>query len=283
MAMELQKTLKKIESLPSPDFIMQKIVETASSPSSSAKELNAVVEKDQAFSGKILKLANSAYYGLPRKVGKLTEAIMILGFKTVRNMALSVFTHDNYYKFQSKSVKIKDLWKHAVSAATVGELVGERIGYPNKEELFMCGLMHDLGKTVQAMIFPELFDQLVTLARLKKTSYYQSETLVNIPTHEVFAEMLLQSWNFPEMVIAASSRHHRPESIGTSIYSDLVYITTLSTYIIERMRYGDNGAGKHIHFPLRVWNELGLTPNSFFEIVQITQKKLSKLDEFFNI
>ncbi len=281
--MELKKTLQKIEQLPSPDFVLQKIVETASSPNSSAKDLNEIAKKDQAFASKILKLANSTYYGLPRKVSQLTEAIMILGFKTVRNMALSIFTHDNYYRFRAKNIDIKDIWKHAVSCATVGEMIAERIGYPNKEELFMCGLMHDIGKTVQAMVVPELFEQLIALARLRKVSYYQAERLIEIPTHEVFAEMLLQNWDFPEMVIAAASFHHRPKSLGTSIYSDLVYITTLSTYIAERMKFGDNGSGTHISLPLQVWHELGLTPSSFHEIVQKTQHKIDRLDDFFSI
>ena len=80
--MELKKQVQLIESLPSPDFILKKIVDTASSSSASAKELNEVVSKDTGFVSKLLKLANSSYYGLPKKVSKLTEAIMILGFKT---------------------------------------------------------------------------------------------------------------------------------------------------------------------------------------------------------
>ena len=117
MAMNLKKTIQQIESLPSPDFILQKIVETASSPSASAKELNQIASKDQSFVAKILKLANSAFYGLPKNVTKLTDAIMILGFKTVRNLAMSIFTKENFFGFQSKEVNVKDFWRHSLGTA----------------------------------------------------------------------------------------------------------------------------------------------------------------------
>ena len=152
--MDLKKTIQEIETLPSPDFILQKIVDTANNPGASAKDLNEVASKDPGFVAKILKLANSAYYGLPRNVTKLTEAIMILGFKTVRNMAMSIFTGKEFFSFETENLDMNEFWKHAVVVATIGELTAEIIGYSNKEELFMCGLLHDIGKSVQGVLFP---------------------------------------------------------------------------------------------------------------------------------
>ncbi len=281
--MDLKKTIQEIESLPSPDFILQKIVDTANNPSASAKDLNEVASKDPAFVAKILKIANSAYYGLPRNVTKLTEAIMILGFKTVRNMAMSIFTGKEFFSFASKKLEMKEFWKHSVVVATIGELTAEIIGYSNKEELFMCGLLHDLGKSVQGVLFPNLFDSIIGLSRAKRISYYQTEQLMEIPTHEIFAELLLEKWNFPELVLITSSRHHRPQTIQNSIYSDPVNIITLATFIAERMGMGDNGSGKPIELPKYCWDELGLTPVIFDDLLNSVEKKVEKIDEFMNI
>lgn len=281
--MDLKKTIQEIESLPSPDFILQKIVDTANNPGASAKDLNEVASKDPAFVAKILKIANSAYYGLPRNVTKLTEAIMILGFKTVRNMAMSIFTGKEFFKFESGRMDMKQFWKHAVVAATVGELTAEIIGYSNKEELFMCGLMHDIGKSVQGVLFPNLFDSVIGLARAKNLSYYQAEQLLEIPSHEIFAELLLEKWNFPELVLITASRHHRSQTIQNSIYSDPVNIITLSTFIAERLKMGDNGGGKPIVLPKYCWDELGLTPVIFDELLSTVEKKIEKIEEFMNI
>jgi putative nucleotidyltransferase with HDIG domain len=281
--MDLKKTIQEIETLPSPDFILQKIVDTANNPAASAKDLNEVASKDPGFVAKILKLANSAYYGLPRNVTKLTEAIMILGFKTVRNMAMSIFTSKEFFSFEPENLDMKEFWKHSVVVATVGELTAEIIGYSNKEELFMCGLLHDIGKSVQGVLFPNLFDSIISVARVKKISYYQTEQQLEIPTHEIFAELLLEKWNFPELVMITASRHHRPQSIQNSIYSDPVNIITLSTFIAERMRMGDNGAGRPIELPKYCWDELGLTPVIFEELLSSVEKKVEKIDEFMNI
>jgi len=281
--MDLKKTIQEIETLPSPDFILQKIVDTANNPAASAKDLNEVASKDPGFVAKILKLANSAYYGLPRNVTKLTEAIMILGFKTVRNMAMSIFTGKEFFSFESENLDMKEFWKHSVVVATVGELTAEIIGYSNKEELFMCGLLHDIGKSVQGVLFPNLFDSIISVARVKKISYYQTEQQLEIPTHEIFAELLLEKWNFPELVMITASRHHRPQSIQNSIYSDPVNIITLSTFIAERMRMGDNGGGRPIELPKYCWDELELTPVIFDELLSSVEKKVEKIDEFMNI
>lgn len=281
--MDLKKTIQQVEKLPSPDFVLRKIVETANNPSASAKELNSVASKDPAFVAKILKIANSAYYGLPRNVTKLTEAIMILGFKTVRNMAMSIFTSDEFFSFKSEQIDLNEFWKHTVVVATIAELTAEIIGYSNKEELFMCGLLHDIGKSVQGVLFPSLFDSIIGVSRIKEISYYDSEKLLNIPTHEIFAELLMEKWNFPELVLMAASRHHRPQTIQNSIYSDPVNIITLSTFIAERSRLGDNGSGRAIALPKHCWDELGFTPVLFEELLNSVEKKVEKIDEFMNI
>ncbi len=106
--MELQDILIKIDDLPTPDPIVQKIVSVASDPDASAKELAEAIKLDASLTVRILRLVNSAYYGLPRKIVALNEAIMILGFKTVRNIALSIFTYSSVLK-NKKEVKHRSL------------------------------------------------------------------------------------------------------------------------------------------------------------------------------
>jgi len=281
--MDLKTTIQQVEGLPSPDFVLQQIVETASSPSASAKELNEVASKDPGFVSKILKLANSAYYGLPRRVAKLTDAIMILGFKTVRNIAMSIFAGEEFFKFQSSALDIRDMWSHSIAVALTAETISERIGYSNKEEMFMCGLLHDIGKTVQGILFPQVFDGIVNLAKEKEMPYYEVEKKLDIPTHEVFAEYLLEKWNFPEVVLISAARHHRPLSLGQSIYSDALYIVHMSTFICERLEFGNNGSGAPISLKKEVWDELGFTTRMFVDVVDIVRSRRQKIQEFMNL
>ncbi|RKX52650.1 MAG: phosphodiesterase, partial [Thermotoga sp.] len=121
MMVTVDKILEKVEDLPSPDFVVQRIVQVASNPNASAKEVSQVISTDPSLSSRILKIANSAYYGIPRKISVLSEAVMILGFKTVRNLALSVFTYDRFFKkIDEKSpIDRKRLWRHFVVTAVI--------------------------------------------------------------------------------------------------------------------------------------------------------------------
>ncbi|HBT50992.1 MAG TPA: phosphohydrolase, partial [Petrotoga sp.] len=94
--MDIKELTKKIKELPTPDFIVQRIIEIANDPEADIDDLHNMIVQSPALTAKILRLANSAYYALPRRVTKLTQAINLLGFKTVRNLALSIFTVENY-------------------------------------------------------------------------------------------------------------------------------------------------------------------------------------------
>jgi len=201
----------------------------------------------------------------------------------VRNMALSIFTSDEFFSFKSEQIDVNEFWKHTVVVATIAELTAEIIGYSNKEELFMCGLLHDIGKSVQGVLFPNLFDSIIGVSRIKEIPYYETEKLLKIPTHEIFAELLMEKWNFPELVLMAASRHHRPQTMQNSIYSDPVNIITLSTFVAERLKLGDNGGGKAIDLPKHCWDELGFTPALFDELLISVEKKIEHIDEFMNI
>ncbi|MGE0033639.1 MAG: HDOD domain-containing protein, partial [Pseudothermotoga sp.] len=121
--MKLEEIIAKIEELPTPDPIVQKIIAVASDPNASAKDLADVIKLDPSLSVRVLRLANSAYYGLPRKIAQLSEAVMILGFKTVRNLALSVFTYNSLMRKKRSTIDHATLWKHFRGVAVAAELM----------------------------------------------------------------------------------------------------------------------------------------------------------------
>lgn len=149
----IKELLGVISEIPTPDALIQQIVSTASNPNTSAKDLERVISMDVGLSTKILKLVNSAYYGLPRKITKLSEAIVIVGFKTVRNLALSVFTYSALHS-KTTFVDHDKLWSHFMFTAILSEQIAKSIGFMNREEVFLGGLMHDVGKLAIDLIFP---------------------------------------------------------------------------------------------------------------------------------
>src|SRR5690606_3442482 len=142
-----------VSEIPTPDALIQQIISTASNPNTSAKELEKVISMDVGLSTKILKLVNSAYFGLPRKITKVSEAIVVVGFKTVRNLALSVFTYSALHS-RTTFIDHDKLWSHFMLTSILSEQISKNIGFMNREEVFLAGLMHDIGKLAIDLIFP---------------------------------------------------------------------------------------------------------------------------------
>jgi len=132
----IKEITRKIEELPTPDFIVQRIVSIASSPNASTKELNMAILESPSMAAKILKMANSAYYAMPRRITKLSQAINILGFRSVRNLALSVFTAKSFFSREFEYFNTKKVWSHFMATAISCELLSKFINFPDREEAF---------------------------------------------------------------------------------------------------------------------------------------------------
>ena len=135
--------------MPSLSTTVGKVLEICSRPDTAPNDLNKVISLDPVLTGQVLKLINSAYYSLMNKVTSLTRAIIMLGLNTVKNLALStaIIRCVGQAK-KSKSLPIKDFWAHSISVGVMAKLLAAEQGIPlvEREEYFVAGLLHDLGK-----------------------------------------------------------------------------------------------------------------------------------------
>ncbi len=137
------------------------------------KELVNSISQSPTLTAKILRLANSAYYSLPKRITRLTQAVNLLGLKTVRNLALSIFTVENFFLIKSiLFFNTYNFWQHLITTGIASELLAKYLNFPEKEESFMCGILHDLGKIVMAHIMPEVFEMVIKVAQHEKISFF---------------------------------------------------------------------------------------------------------------
>src|SRR5262249_2582419 len=140
------------ETLPTIPTVLAKSLQLDDAETASGKELIAVIERDQALTGKMLRLANSAFFGQSRKVATIPRAVVLLGFSTVRNLALGVKVWDALGSGIAKT-RLEELWSHAVAVAAAGRRLATRLGGGDPDEAFTAGLLHDVGRLVLAMRF----------------------------------------------------------------------------------------------------------------------------------
>jgi HD-like signal output (HDOD) protein len=279
----INKLSKKINDLPTPDFIVQRIINVASDPESSTKDLNMAVLQSPTLSAKILKLSNSAYYALPRKITKLSQAINILGFKTVRNLALGVFTANSYFKKEYEFFNTEKFWKHLMSTAMASELLCKYLNYPDKEEAFLSGMLHDMGKIVMAYVMPDIFEIILKVARHKKIKFHQAEDLLNTYSHQIVGKMLFENWGLSELIINTAAYHDTPSEAKDSDSKMMIGIVSIANLSVNTIMYGYSG-NFGIEIPDdKTWNNIGLTPKLYLNYFKELEEKINKSNDFMNL
>jgi len=270
-----------LDDLPTLNFIHQKVINVANNPASSAADLAKVISLDPSLSSRVLKLSNSAYYGFPRKVTSISQAVTILGFKTVKNLAIGIMVYDNLFKNRDIDIDMKKLWEHSINVAIFSEVIGEELNYPNKEELFICGLLHDIGKAIWALINPNILKYVLKVCEKTGLSFYEVEIHLDIPSHQTTGEIICRKWNFPEIITLSVGNHHTPSSVE-DVYSDVVDIVHVAD-LFSNAVFNDLNWYPSKLINEDAWNSLKLKPSMVIKTVQEVKKRFESAKDFLNI
>ena len=150
---DLKRIIAGIDDLPTLPRTVLKITELVNDPKSSAKDLAKVITDDQILTARLLKLVNSSFYGLPQRISTVTGAIVLIGFDAIRNLLLTTSVFDLFAgRNKKKQQKQEQFWDHSLGCAVGAKVIGNYLRYDNIEELFVAGLLHDIGKIVEMML-----------------------------------------------------------------------------------------------------------------------------------
>ena len=223
----LVKIYSKIDELPTLPTVVPKLLNLMESTTSDASGITDAISRDPALTSKILKVANSAYYGFPQGIADLERAMVLLGFNMVKSLALSIGVLRSLPEGKKSSCfSQKELWFHSVAVATVVKELNKRFGQGDDHEyLFIVGLLHDIGMVVLSQFFSELFEQALEEAHdLKKIEFYLAERKVIGFDHGEVGAMLLERWRFPEVISNPIAVHHQPEKQEGSNTTDVAML-----------------------------------------------------------
>ena len=217
---DLEKFIKKMPSL---STTVGKVMEICSRTDASPNELNKVISLDPVLTGQVLKLINSAYYSLVDKVTSLTRAITMLGMNTVKNMALSTaIIRSVAGSKKSKALPTQKFWAHSIGSAVSAKLLGEVKGVPvmEREELFLAGLLHDLGKVP----FGDEYIEVLNIARFEQLPLREVELDVLGIDHQEVGSMIADKWKLNNVITTCIGSHHdlgrltsHPQELGQQV------------------------------------------------------------------
>jgi putative nucleotidyltransferase with HDIG domain len=188
--------------------VARKVMEMVERDDVSGNQLAEAISKDQALSAHLLKAANSALFGLPREITTVLMAVNVLGFKNTRDMTIMAATRGVYKRF---GITEKMLWTHSISAAIGAKTIASRYAPFVRDDAFICGLLHDVGKVILNNECPDLFSQVMMRTYNEGETSVRAESAVFGYTHTEVGGAITAKWNYPKVISTIILQHHRDE------------------------------------------------------------------------
>jgi putative nucleotidyltransferase with HDIG domain len=208
----LYKRLNVVETIPTLPEILTRVMAMVDDPDASAYDLANVISRDPSLVATILKVVNSPFYGLSRQVSSIGQAVILLGFRTIRNLVLSASLLKSFGgRSLNRSFDRRCLWKHAIATGAAAKRLAPRAEM-DLEEAFLAGLLHDIGCVILDQYFPEEFAQVLGLLEAGERVVVDAEMQATGMTHAEVGQLVCQKWNFPQNLCRAIGHHHEPSA-----------------------------------------------------------------------
>ncbi|MCU0412627.1 MAG: HDOD domain-containing protein [Bacteroidetes bacterium] len=217
---QIKEKIKSIIQLPALPAVAMEVVELVDNPKTSASKLGKVISSDQALTAKVLKIANSPFYGFPKKISTIDFAIIVLGFDALKEIVISISLVSSLQKKSDNFFDAKTFWDHSISTGVVARRLARDLGYRISGEVFVGGLLHDMGVSVLHRYFNSEFSRIIEITRETDLNILEAEESVMGVTHGEVGGWLAERWNLPEHLAEAIAFHHVPAK--AQINPDLV-------------------------------------------------------------
>src|SRR4051812_75484 len=207
--------LKKVTTLATLPEVTAKIVSTVEDPKSTAASLHKIVAHDPALATRILKVVNSAFYGLPGQIGSVERAIVLLGLNAIKNIAVATSLGQLF-----RSVKLcegftaKDLWTHCIAVGVTARELARQMKVPIADEAFLAGLIHDTGLLVSLQVWPDKLKQACETARTTERDFCEIEREIVGVDHQQLGQGIAELWKFPRSCQLVAGYHHQPVALS---------------------------------------------------------------------
>lgn len=218
-----------------------------------------MISRDPVLAAKSLRIANSSFYGMQRKVSTIHDCIVVLGLRTVSTMVTAMAITGRFKTLQVENYDQRNFWLHSVNTALCARVLACRAGF-NPESAFTAGLIHDIGKLVLATRFPEIFSEIVAYQTQHDCLMFDAEHDVLGFDHTDIGAALAQRWNFAVEIGDAVAGHHNPEDQPASSLAGLIHLANVMAHVLS-IPGNENDLVPRLSAV--AWNRLGLDWQDF--------------------
>ncbi|WP_243140147.1 HDOD domain-containing protein [Candidatus Syntrophocurvum alkaliphilum] len=229
--------VKAVDHLPSLPHIVVQVIELTEDHNSTAQDINNVLNQDQGMTASVLKLANSAYYGFPRRISTVTDAIVLLGFRTVRSIVMAASVSDILNQdIEAYALEPGELWRHSQTSAMAARAIAKKAKFPALDLAYTGALLHDIGKVVLNDFLKQDYHKVIELVEHDGITFMEAEDKVLGFNHALVGAKVAEKWNLPAELVEAIQHHHIPEK--AEVNQKLTAIVHLADFISISMGIG---------------------------------------------
>lgn len=264
-SLTLEDIVQKTPDLPTIPAAAIAVMRETESATGTATSVAHHLAQDQALTARVLRLANSAYYGLQRQVMDLQEAVVVLGMRSVRNLAMVAAT----YPWLSKPLKgyglgPKEMWTHSFGTAVGAQLVAKRARLQELDTMFTAGLVHNMGKVALSIWLENKIPAMLALASRDNLTFDQVERKLLGYDHAEVGAYMADQWNLPRPLTQAIRYHHQPAECPDD--NPIVDCVHIGDFLTMSMGFGLGGDGLRYDFHEETLKRIGLDASVFDEL-----------------
>lgn len=277
--LSLDYIVSKVDDINMLPNVLQEIIVISDDPNSTITDMENVILKDQTLTTKVLRLANSAYYGYARRISTISQATILLGFKTIKSIALAS-TVSKYMTAELKGYALEEnqLWQQSQTCAIIARYISKLTKKADPEEAYIAGLLRDIGKTILNQNMLKEYEEVSKLVSEDGISFLQAEEMVFGFNHAEIGARVSEKWNLPSNLVDAISHHHNPEN--AEVDSNLVSIVHIADAITVMMGVGIGLDGLQYNLSEKAILDLELTEIDLENIISDISDLVSDSSSF---
>ena len=276
----IKKLSKENISLPEIPSIVFELNEVIANPLSSAEDIAQVVNRSPSLTALLLKIVNSPFYGFPSKIDKISLAVTLIGTREISGLALGISVLSLFNRIPKEILSMHSFLRHSLACGIISRILAAHKSLPQTEQLFVSGLLHDLGRLILYSYFPDESRNVLSRARSSDSLLYRQEDEHLGCNHTHIAKYLLQQWKLPLVLENNVFFHHSPSEAQQPLSATLVHIADIIT---NGLGIGTSGERFVPSLDHEAWENLGLSPTCFDVVTKQAVHQLFALESMLDI
>jgi HD-like signal output (HDOD) protein len=269
----LRTRVENISTVPTVPSVLKQLSTIIENPKISLNEISHFVSKDPALTTKILQMVNSALYGFPGRISSVNHAVMLLGLNVVKGLLLSVSVFEIMHK------AMIGLREHSIGVAIASKVIAQKKGLKEPEEVFVAGLLHDVGKVILILMYPDEYDKAVKESETSAIAIFETERNHFSETHAAVAGWLSEKWHFPKKLCDCLANHHRPQvSTLAPLETSIVHMADI---LVKARGIGFSGDNLVPELNPQAHEILNLTEADLREVLKELEDSVEQTEEEF--